>query len=101
MHLRIEEAVSTSRDWGTEAKGGQGRRKALNREFSSYLCNQAEKSTGSCAIEKFELLHIWIPHRKEPHILIQVHDDNLLTSTLGWVEYCYESFCTPKFWFLH
>lgn len=31
-------------DWGTETKGGQGRRKVLNRKFGSYLCYQAEES---------------------------------------------------------
>lgn len=34
-------------DWGTETKGGQGRRKVLNREVGSHLCYQAEESNSS------------------------------------------------------
>lgn len=43
VHHRMEEAVAAGRYWGLEAKGDQGRRKVLNREFDSYLCCQAEK----------------------------------------------------------
>lgn len=43
VHLRIEEAMATGRDCDTEAKGGQGRRNALNREFGSLLSSRKVK----------------------------------------------------------
>lgn len=38
VHLRSEKTVANDRDWGTEAKGGQDRRKIVLNRVGSYLC---------------------------------------------------------------